>query len=267
MRRQIDGMQAGGTDVMRSGRMGGPARGRLGWWMPGWRMPAGRRLAGAVAILAALWLAAASSAVADEAGEYTFTVLSDGAPIGQHRIAFEHAGDSVAIREATEIEVSLASIPLFTFEHEARQLWRDGRAVRIDAVTNDNGEELRITVRDTEQGYVRTVNGRVDRFDKGAAVLALWNPETFGRGAYFSAVEDKVLQASFQKVGPATIVLAGQQVRTQRYRMLGDDRHELWFDSDNHLAKVAFRRYGSTIEYVRDQIEPLPLRPDCIALC
>jgi hypothetical protein len=218
-----------------------------------------------VAVCAAL--AAVSPASADEAGEYTFTVLSDGEPIGRHRIAFEHEGDRVEIREATEIEVSFASIPLYTFEHESRQLWRNGRAVRIDATTEDNGEHLVIAVRDTPRGYVRRVNGRVDRFEDGATVLALWNRDTFGEGEYFSAVEDKVVHASFEQVGRETIILAGQPVATQRYRMLGDERHELWFDERGRLAKVAFRRYGATIEYVRDQVEPDRLRSTCVVVC
>jgi hypothetical protein len=217
----------------------------------------------------AVWaaLAAFSPAWAGEAGEYTFTVLSDGQPIGRHRIAFEYEGDRVEIREATEIKVSLAGIPLYTFEHEARQLWRNGRAVRIDATTNDNGEHLAITVRDTPRGYVRRVNGRVDRFDDGATVLALWNRDTFGEGEYFSAVEDKVLHASFEYAGATEIVLAGRPVQTQRYRMLGDEQHDLWFDERGHLAKVALRRYGATIEYVRDQVEPNRPRSTCTVVC
>ncbi|MGH6918274.1 MAG: DUF6134 family protein, partial [Geminicoccaceae bacterium] len=109
--------------------------------------------------------------------------------------------------------------------------------------------------------------GRVDRFDGSATVLALWNKETFGHDAYFSAVEDKVLNASFEYLGTEKIVLAGQRLPTQHYRMVGDEEHELWFDLDGRLAKVAFRRYGATIEYVRDQIEPAAPRSACAALC
>jgi hypothetical protein len=226
-----------------------------------------RRIMSAIAIGAALSLASAAPAFADSAGEYTFTVLSDGNPIGRHRIAFEYEGDRVEIREMTEIEISLAAIPLFTFEHQSRQLWRDGRAVRIDATTNDNGEQLEITVRDTGEGYVRTVNGRVDHFDRAVTVLALWNKDTFKRGEFFSAVEDKVVSAFFTYVGEERITLAGRPVQAQHYRMLGDEKHELWFDPKGHLAKVAFRRYGSTVEYVRDQIEPLPPQSSCTVAC
>jgi len=221
----------------------------------------------AIAIGAALLLATVLPAFAGSAGEYTFTVLSDGHQIGRHGIAFEYEGDRVEIREVTEIEISIATIPLYTFEHHAQQLWQKGRAVRIDATTNDNGEHLDITVRDTGEGYVRVINGRVDRFDESATVLALWNKDTFGHDAYFSAVEDKTLNASFEYAGIETIELADRRVQAQHYRMLGDEEHELWFDSRGHLAKVAFRRYGSTVEYVRDQVEPRPPRSSCTVVC
>jgi hypothetical protein len=226
-----------------------------------------RRIMRAIAIGAALVLATVSPAFAGSAGEYTFTVQSEGNRIGRHRIAFEHEGDRVEIQEMTEIEVSFATIPLYTFEHHARQLWRNGRAVRIDATTNDNGERLDITVRDTARGYMRIVNGRIDRFDRSATVLALWNRDTFKHDAFFSAVEDKIVTASFEYVGMEKIIVAGRRLETQHYRMVGDEEHELWFDPAGHLAKVSFRRYGATIEYIRDQIEPRPPRSSCTVVC
>jgi Family of unknown function (DUF6134) len=222
---------------------------------------------GRLTIAAVLLLAMPASALGADAGAYTFTVLSNGNPIGSHQIVFEHEGERVEIQEVTEIEVSFATIPLYTFEHHARQLWQNGRAVRIDATTEENGEKLDITVRDTEDGYVRTINGEVERFDPSATVLALWNKETFDHKAFISSVEDKVLNASFKHLGTETITLAGQKVETQHYRMLGDEEHELWFDPAGHLAKVAFRRYGSTIEYVRDQVEPRSPQSLCATTC
>jgi hypothetical protein len=62
-------------------------------------------------------LAMPLAALADDAGEYTFTVLKDGAPVGRHRVEFDRAGDRTEIREESEIEVRLAMIPVYSFEH------------------------------------------------------------------------------------------------------------------------------------------------------
>jgi Family of unknown function (DUF6134) len=210
---------------------------------------------------------ASTAALPDDAGEYTFTVLKDGAPVGQHRVAFDREGNRIEIREETAIEVRFATIPLYTFEYEGRQVWEDGRAVRIDAITNDNGEKFDITVRADRDGYTRTVNGRVDRFDRSKTVLAFWNMDTLRHNAFFSAVEDKTLEVSFQFVGQEKFAIAGEQLDVEHYRMIGDEERELWYDAAGHIAKVELRRHGSKIAYVRDQATPRAPASSCTTPC
>jgi hypothetical protein len=200
---------------------------------------------------------AAGLARADQTGAYTFTVLKDGKPVGRHEFVFDRNGSRIEIREATEIHVKFAMIPIYTFEHQAKELWQDGRAVRIDATTNDNGEKLDIRVRPDGQGYVRTVNGRVDRFDASKSILAVWNPETLKHHDFFSVVEDQTLKVSFSLIGPEKLSLQGQALDVDHYRMVGDEERDLWFDKDGQIVKVEFRRHGSDIAYVRDQLAPL----------
>jgi Family of unknown function (DUF6134) len=210
-----------------------------------------------LAVAAAVFLAVPSlAAFSDDAGEYTFTVLKDGTPVGQHRFNFDRTGDRIEIHETTEIEVRFATVPLYTFEHEGRELWENSRPIRIDARTNDNGKNLDITVQADGDGYVRTVNGRVDRFDGSTVVLAFWNKDTLKHDAFFSAVEDKTLKASFEYAGREKLALAGQVIDVEHYRMVGDEERDLWFDTAGHIAKVEFRRYGSDLTYIRDQLTP-----------
>jgi hypothetical protein len=216
-------------------------------------------LAMATAVLLAL---PAGKACADDTGAYTFTVLKDGQPVGHHRFVFDRSGDRVEIREATEIKVKLAMIPIYTFEHQARELWQDGRVVKVDATTNDNGEKLDISVRPDGQGYVRTVNGRVDRFDASKRMLAVWNKETLQHHDFFSVVEDQTLKVSFQLIGQEKLSLDGQVLDVDHYRMVGDEERDIWFDKAGQVVKVEFQRHGADIAYVRDQIAPLD--PDAV---
>jgi Family of unknown function (DUF6134) len=223
---------------------------------------------GVLSLLAAMLMAAACpGASADDAGEYTFTVLRDGQPVGRHRFAFECQGNRIEIEEATTIEVRLAMIPINAFEHRAYQVWENGRAVLIDATTNDNGEKFDIAVRPSGEGYIRTVNGRVDTFDGSTAVLAFWNKDILRHQAFFSVVEDKVLDATFRFVGQEEIALADGRLEADHYRMVGDKERDLWFDRAGRVVKVAFRRHGSQLEYVRDQISTGECEAACIATC
>lgn len=194
-------------------------------------------------------------------------MLKDGNPVGYHRVAFDREGDRIEIREGTEIEVRFAMIPIYAFEHEGRQVWEDGRAIRIDGTTNDNGQTFDITVRANGDGYIRTVNARVDKFAESTEVLALWNKDTLNHNRFFSAMEAKTLHVSFEFAGRDKIAIAGRKLDVEHYRMVGDEERELWYDAAGHIAKVELRRHGSEIAHVRDQATPRLPTSRCAKLC
>ena len=218
-------------------------------------------------LAAAVLLVMPARALAGESGEYSFTVLRDGRPIGQHRIAIDLEGDRVEINEATDIQVRFAGFTIYKFFYRAHQLWQNGRAVRIDAQTDNNGEMLEIAVRPDGDGYVRTVNGRTDRFSRTMHVFALWTMDTLKYGSFFSIVEDETLQVSFKLIGRERLEVADQAIAVDRYEMSGSERRELWFDTAGHLVKLAFRRGGSNIEYLRDQLTPHRVTLTCAQDC
>jgi hypothetical protein len=75
------------------------------------------------------------------------------------------------------------------------------------------------------------------------------------------------MEVSFKDLGAETITLAGQQIEAQHYRMVGDEERDLWFDPQGRIAKVAFRRYGADIEYVRDQMSAAAPGSTCLKVC
>ena len=202
----------------------------------------------------------APAVLAADAGEYTFTVLKDGAPVGEHRFAFDRDGSRIEIEEETDIEVRLAMFPVYEFEHERREIWQDGRALSIRSHTNNNGERLDITVKPNGDGYIRTVNGRVDKFDDSTEILTFWRPDLLEHHSFFSVVEDKTLQLDFEYLGKEVMEVDGQPMQVDHYRMVGDEEREFWFDPEGHVAKVEFERRGSEIEYRRNEATPRPLR-------
>ena len=194
-----------------------------------------------------------SSALAKDVGEYTFTVLRDGTPIGAHRFAFDRDGERLEIEEETDIKVTFALIPVYHYQHERREIWEDGRALSITGTTDNNGRKFDIAVRPNGAGYDRTVNGRTQHFDPSRTILAWWKKDILQQRSFFSVMEDKIMDLSFEHVGKETLILGDQRIEVDRYRMTGDEERDLWFDAAGDVAKVAFRSRGSDIEYRRNE--------------
>ena len=49
--------------------------------------------------------------------------------------------------------------------------------------------------------------------------------------------------------------------------MVGDEERDLWFDPAGRIVKVAFRRHGSEVEYVRDQLGSGKCAFGCATTC
>jgi hypothetical protein len=113
---------------------------------------------------------------------------------------------------------------------------------------------LKVKVRPDGEGYVRTVNDRVDRFDKSRHIFALWNMDTLKHRSFFSITDDEILDVSFQYVGRERLTVAGRTLDVDRYAMRGSETRDLWYDRAGHLVKVRLQRRGSEIEFVRDQM-------------
>jgi hypothetical protein len=216
----------------------------------------------AIAFLAmALGSSASVARAAERAGVFTFTVTREGEPIGTHRVAFSHDGARTEIDAEMELKVTFAMVPLYHFSNERREVWQDGRPMMITSRTNDNGEQLDITLRPDGAGYVRTVNGRVDRLDASTRVLAMWNPEMLDAkpGLFVSVIEDQTLELAFSFLGQETMVIDGREIVADHYRMTGTEERDVWYDADGQVARVRFERRGDRIEYVRNEYLARPL--------
>ncbi|HUF56044.1 MAG TPA: DUF6134 family protein [Thermohalobaculum sp.] len=217
---------------------------------------------GAIALLAvAVGSSASAARAAERAGVFTFTVTREGEPIGTHRVAFSHDGARTEIDAEMELKVTFAMVPLYHFSNERREVWQDGRPMMITSRTNDNGEQLDITLRPDGAGYVRTVNGRVDRLDVSTRVLAMWNPEMLDAkpGLFVSVIENQTLEVAFSFLGQETMVIDGREIVVDHYRMTGTEERDIWYDADGQVARVRLERHGDQIEYVRNEYLARPL--------
>jgi len=198
-------------------------------------------------------------ALADDGGVYTFNVLLNGQPVGHHRIAYFRHNGRTEIEAVSEVEVRLAFIPVFRFDHRCREVWENGRPVYIAATTDNDGDRYDITVRKSGDGVVRIVNDRTERFDGPIRALTLWDRDIVHYDTFVSLIDDKVVHASFEYQGLQPLSLGGERIEADHYRMTGDANRDVWFDQAGHVAKVKFWEGGSKIEIVRNEPAWRPL--------
>ena len=180
-----------------------------------------------------------------------FQVLRDGDPIGSHRVSFRRVGGETHVHIALNLEVGLGFITLFRYEHENREVWRDGRLQSLDARTHDDGEDTWVKARASEAGL--EIEGSAGSYLAPADTVptSYWNKAMVGRTRLLDTQSGRLIDVDVKPAGPERIVVGGRAIDAQRYEISGELRASLWYDTDDTWAGLAFTARGGEIDYER----------------
>ncbi len=200
------------------------------------------------ALFASLW---PGVALGDYLGDYEYTVLRDGDPIGTYRVTVSPGEGGLEVQATSDLAITFGPLTLYRFEHRREEIWRDGQLERMVARTDKNGDLYEISITKGENGYTRVINGREETFDPSTKVLALWHQDLFSYNSFLSPMEDLTYEISVDYVGEQEIELMKGKITASHYRMTGDTERDLYYDADGNIMKVGLLDHrGALIEYV-----------------
>lgn len=205
------------------------------------------------AILPGLLLAAvpAWAAAADDSRSWHFTALLDGRRIGAHDFTVRRHGDEITVDSAAHFKVGLAFIPLYAYDHEDHETWRDGCLTSIASRTNDNGHQ--IFVRGTLQGAAFAVDS-----SRGARMLpacvrtfAYWDESLLSQPPLLNTQTGELQSVAVTFHGSETITVAGSTLAAKRYSLKAPHvAIELWYTGSGDWVALESRLDGGrTLRY------------------
>lgn len=184
--------------------------------------------------------------------DLAFDIYRKGEQIGSHEIDFAAKDGAIEAAIDIRIEVKLLFVPVYSYEHRNRELWRDGRLLRIDSRTDDNGEALFVKGAASPEGLA--VESTAGDYVAPADVISTswWNIETVRRDELLNSQRGELMAVNIRAAGEETIETAVGPIPARRYVVAGDAQLELWYDRDDRLAKIRFAGSdGAPIEYRR----------------
>jgi len=163
----------------------------------------------------------------------TYDVYLDDKPIGYHRFDFQAQGDKTVLSSEAEFNVKVLFINAFSYEHENREVWRDGCLTEIDAYTDSNGKEFEV------EGSLEG-----DAFDLKKAkepttlpgcvkTFAYWNTDILNETRLLNSQTGEYEDVTVAADGRETLSIDGKELQTERYRLTtrkGDIK--LWYTAD-----------------------------------
>ncbi|MBO6797908.1 DUF6134 family protein [Maricaulis sp.] len=184
-----------------------------------------------------------SSAEAETPADIRFEVYRNNSRMGEHAVAFSRteAGD-LRVDVDIDLAVRLGPIPVFRYQHDATEYWRDGQLIAIQAATFSDGEWSRwqAALNDTDGVPLAELppSSHWTRYDP--ATVAILNTET-----------GEAMPVEIVSLGLEAFPTSAGSVQAERIRMTGTLTVDLWYDADGNWVGCEFEARGQRIRYVR----------------
>jgi hypothetical protein len=186
--------------------------------------------------LAALALAAAGVAgnaqpvAALAPANWTFQVLLDDKPIGQHSFSRAPAGEVSEITIEASFEVKLIGITVYRYQHHNVERWSGDCLQALTAETNDDGKTSRVAAR--KEGAALVVTSPLAPQTLAGCVMsfAYWNPAMLKQTQLLNSQTGRYEKVRIEALGSESLPAQGRNITADHYRIVGTEQPiDLWY--------------------------------------
>lgn len=220
------------------------------------------RFAAAMIILQSL--IAAPAIAAEIPTSISYKVFRNGSEIGHHRLSFSREGENMVVDVNIRLRVGLGRmVTFFLYEHDSREIWREGRLTSITSRTNNDGERQRLQATASGPAFVIDGSEKKGQMPAPPVPTSYWNASLLNQGFLLDSQNGRLLSVKVSQAGEERLTIGNQTITAKRYKIEGELEKEIWYDANGRWVKSQFRAHdGSLIDY---QLMPDSLRAAAIA--
>ncbi len=192
--------------------------------------------------LLSLVLITHTSLVAHAASEvqWNFRVYLDDDAIGRHDFNVSSTQGVTVVRSEAAFRVKFLGITAYRYRHSNTEKWLNNCVQQVSATTDDNGTELFVRAERTNGATaVQTTDTRYVANDC-VRTFAYWDLNSLKSAeTLLNTQTGESVKASLRLTGTETIVIQGEQVVAERYRLKAQDLDiSLWYSPQGRWLQL-----------------------------
>ena len=175
--------------------------------------------------------------------------------IGEHEILFSENDGILNIETNIDIEVKIFFLTAYTFSHQAKEVWKNGKFMKIDGYSDFEDEREYFIKGEVKDGFLFAsgMDGEL-KLDKNLIPSNFWNIDVMYQDEIFDTQKGIVRKLDVKKVGKELITINNKKINCTKF-ILNATRHPkdkdlfpeytLWYSKNKELMQFQFK---STID-------------------
>ena len=182
---------------------------------------------------------------------WQFKVFLDGDEIGTHSFSLLETGGLTEVYSDARFDVDFLFINVYSYQHTDVEHWRGECLDRIEASTNDNGEQHKVSGKIDNDAFIVNTLEQQHRYKPCVKTFAYWDPGFLLESELLNSQTGEMIQVESRLIGHESMMHKGQTIDAKRYRLSGEDLQiDLWYSEDNNwLALESLTEGGRIVRY------------------
>jgi hypothetical protein len=183
--------------------------------------------------------------------QWRFTVFLDDDEIGFHNFIVENREDQQLIYSNARFDVKFLFFTAYTYEHSNVEQWQGHCLKKINAVTNDNGENYSVAGESSSDGFIVETEDAKTIYSSCIKTFAYWDPSFLQTSKLLNSQTGELVDVEVDDMGEDKLSINGNDIAARKYRLLGEKLQiDLWYsDEDRWLALESLTEDGHRIRY------------------
>lgn len=185
---------------------------------------------------------------------WRFKVSLDKREIGFHDFLVTRQGAQRTVEINADFDVKILFINAYSYDHDNREIWKDGCLQKIESATDDNGDQINVVGENVSEGFTILTSAGAPRTIDSPCVrsFAYWNPAFLESSQLLNSQTGEIVDVTITGRGEETLTIDGRQIPSTRYEIeMEEGPITLWYtrDSSQWLALQAATEGGRTLRY------------------
>ncbi len=162
-----------------------------------------------------------------------FLIKREGKVIGYHHVDVHETAFGTVVYTEIEMRVKLGPVPLFKYDHDSREVWRDGDLITINSDTNYNGEKTYLRAQ-REEGVLQIDGSDYQGPAPAAAVpSSYWDKSMITANTIISTLTGEIIDVTVEQMGET---MAPHMVKAEHFRVTGTVTVDIWYDDQQWVG-------------------------------
>ena len=183
-----------------------------------------------------------------------FDIYRNNQNIGKHIFSFKKSNGHLEVESEINFQIKKLGIVLYKYHVKGTEIYNDGKLVKFNSKTNQNGKEKYVNMELENEQYIIDGSSYQGKAPIDYLLGTWWNHSIVEAKAQISAVSGRIIKQKVNFLGKETIKIDGKIYKTLHFNFSSIDKKlskykklntDVWYDEKTlNWVKASFNKKG-----------------------